>query len=239
MDRELFVRLLPTILRAKGQAELSVVGVSMQPTLRQGDIVTIRSCDRYEVGDIVVYRYKDEGLLIHRLLRVDGRGFCKGDNAFRLEDIPLDAVLGKVVLQNGVPPIAWPKWKTDLSYAVNRQFVRCRYDQSAVKATAIYKVYQDLITQPKESCLMYVKNKAMDHILSDNTSLAVFDPASGNTYFFDETGIDILSLLEEPKTLDELLAALSTLYLAAPDEMRNDVEEFLAYTVSKGVVSVV
>ena len=39
--------------------------------------------------------------------------------------------------------------------------------------------------------MTYQKNKEMDYIFSDETSLAVFDSESGDTHFFDETGIDI------------------------------------------------
>lgn len=239
MDNALLVRLLPSILKAKGQADISVVGVSMEPTLFARDIITVAPTEDYTIGDILVYPYKNEGLLVHRLLRIDERCFCKGDNAFRLEDIAEDAILGKVILRNGTPIAPWPSWKTALSYAVNRQFVRCRYDIDALKSTAVYQTYHALIFHPKESTLMYVKNNAMDYILSDDTSLAVFDPASGNTYFFDEIGIDILRLLEQPQTAEGLLEALGAMYLAAPGDMQNDVEEFLAYTVSKGIVNVV
>jgi len=84
--------------------------------------------------------------------------------------------------------------------------------------------------------MAYRKNDSMDYILSDETSLAVFDPETRNTYFFDETGIDILNCLAEPCGLEELLAKLCEIYDATPDDIRQDVVEFLEDTVAGGVV---
>ena len=53
---------------------------------------------------------------------------------------------------------------------------------------------------------------------------------------FDETGIDILNCLAEPCELEELLAKLCEIYDATPDDIRQDVVEFLEDTVAGGVV---
>lgn len=86
--------------------------------------------------------------------------------------------------------------------------------------------------------MTYKKNEAMDYIQTDETSLAVFDPETGDTHFFDETGIDILNILNEPCDLEQLLSKLSELYDVAPEVMKADVEEFLADTTEKKVVEV-
>ena len=85
---------------------------------------------------------------------------------------------------------------------------------------------------------MYQKNPDMEYIQSDDTSLVVFDPESGSTHFFEDSGCDILKLLESPRSLDDLLDALCKIYAAKPDEIRADVEEFLEDVVSKKVVLV-
>lgn len=87
--------------------------------------------------------------------------------------------------------------------------------------------------------MLYKKNENMDYIQADETSLAVFDPESGDTHFFDETGIDILNILTQPCTLDTLLGNLCTIYQADVDGIRPDVEAFLADTVTKKVVEIV
>ena len=84
--------------------------------------------------------------------------------------------------------------------------------------------------------MKYVKNTKMDFIQTDDTSLAVYDPESGDTHFFDETGTDILSFLSEPCGLEELLEKLCGVYEAVPGDIRGDVEEFLREEKEKGVV---
>jgi signal peptidase I len=179
------VKLLPSLIRARGQADIVITGVSMEPTLREGDIVTVKQCENYMTGDILVYAYKDEGLLIHRLLKIDGRYFCKGDNAFRLEDIGYDEIIGKAVLANGRPIEPWADWQTALSYSVNREFFRCRYNKEETMKTNIYKIYSEIILKKEVTSMNYIKTEKMDFILSDETSLAVFDSESGNTYFLN------------------------------------------------------
>lgn len=84
--------------------------------------------------------------------------------------------------------------------------------------------------------MLYKKNENMDYIQSDETSLSVFDPESGNVQIFDETGIDILNTLDEPSDIDSIIEKLCKIYNAAPDEIRPDVEEFLAECISKKVI---
>ena len=76
------------LLRAKipHPFPLTVEGTSMLPILHPGDIVNVCVKENYSVGDILVFFYKEDALLVHRLLKVEnGRYFCKGDHAFRLD----------------------------------------------------------------------------------------------------------------------------------------------------------
>ena len=84
--------------------------------------------------------------------------------------------------------------------------------------------------------MTYQKNKEMDYILADETSLAVFDAESGDTHFFDETGIDILNCLESPLTFEELLHELCEIYDTTPSDIRSDVEECLTECIVKKVI---
>ena len=85
----------------------------------------------------------------------------------------------------------------------------------------------------------YKKTDKMDFILSDETSLAVFDPESGNTYFFDETGIDILNCLDVPCDIQTLLEKLCNIYSVTPEGIGTDREELIADTVTKGIVEII
>ena len=87
--------------------------------------------------------------------------------------------------------------------------------------------------------MKYKKNESMDYIPSDETSLAVFDPETGDTHFFDETSIDILNAIDDPCDMETLLARLCEIYDATPDDIRADVEEFLTDCVAKKVIEIV
>jgi len=86
--------------------------------------------------------------------------------------------------------------------------------------------------------MKYQKNNVMDFIATDDTTLAVFDPESGDTHFFDETGTDILNLLDEPRDINQLLKNLCEIYDSTPEDIREDVMAFLVECVSKKVVLV-
>lgn len=57
-------------------------GSSMDPTYASGDLVLVRSVDRYEVGDVVAYHNHDLGqVVLHRIVAVeDGALVTKGDD---------------------------------------------------------------------------------------------------------------------------------------------------------------
>ena len=239
MNNELVSKVLSAIFKSKGQAEITVMGISMNPTLFEGDKVIIKKSNEYIIGDIIVFNYKNEGILIHRLLKYDGRYFCKGDNAFRLEDIEYNQIIGKAVLVNNTTIQPWDDWKVRLSYSLNREFVKLRYNMDKIKKSNIYRIYSVLILRKEENKMDYKKTDKMDFILSDETSLAVFDPESGNTYFFDETGIDILNCLDVPCDIQTLLEKLCNIYSVTPEDIRSDLEEFLADTVTKGIVEII
>lgn len=85
-------------IRSGKNAFIPVKGISMEPTLIDGDILVVQSKDIYFVNDIVVFRYLDEGYLVHRIIEIKGDVFiCKGDNSKRKEIIIKRQVLGKVI----------------------------------------------------------------------------------------------------------------------------------------------
>ena len=239
MNEPLIAKLLPTILKSKGQAEISVTGTSMNPTLFEGDKVVIKKCDQYKIGDILVFYYKNEEILIHRLIKINNRYFCKGDNSFRLEDIEYNQIIGKAISVNNTAIQPWDEWKIKLSYSVNREFVKSRYDFKKAMQSNTYKLYTSLILRKEEKRMKYKKTEKMDFIFSDETSLVVYDASGENTYFFDETGIDILKCLDVPCDIQTLLQKLCNIYSVTPEDIKADVDEFLADTVTKGIVEII
>lgn len=239
MNNALMNKLLFVQTNAGKEVDISVVGTSMHPTLYENDEVTVKKFDDYVVGDILVFTYKSGELLVHRLLKKEkDKYFCKGDNTFRLEDITKEQIAGKVIRLNGQPIVPCSQLLISLSYLVNRTFVRCGYDTQKVKSTPIYKHYQRIILEKEEKTMIYKKNGAMDYIQTDETSLAVFDPETGDTHFFNETGIDILNILSEPCDLEKILQKLCEIYDVTAGEIKSDVEDFLAETTRKKVVEV-
>lgn len=49
-----------------------VAGASMEPELRQGDLVIARQAARYDVGDVAAYMHPQVGLVIHRIIERRG-----------------------------------------------------------------------------------------------------------------------------------------------------------------------
>lgn len=239
MNQILLNKLLFTQAKRKIEIQIRVAGTSMNPTLYEGDSITIKQFDDYNIGDILVFTYKSDELLVHRLLKkTDCKYFCKGDNSFRLEDITIDQIVGKVIQINNAPLQFCSARLITLSYLVNHAFIKCRYNIEKTKQTSIYKLYQKSILRKEESLMIYKKNEDLDYVQADETSLAVFDPETGNTHFFDETGIDILNILSEPCDLDILLQKLCEIYNTTPQKIKADVEEFLAKTTEKKVIKI-
>lgn len=237
VDEALLHKLLFARARTGAAVDITVEGVSMQPALWEGQVITLRQSPAYAAGDILVYTYKTGELLVHRLLyEKEGRYYCKGDNAFRLEDVAPAQIAGKVIAADGSPLSPCPPRLLILSHLVSRAFFRCRYDPEETRRTPIYQLYAKVILNKGEDIMVYQKNDGLDYIQTDETSLAVYDPESGDTHFFDETGIDILNCLEEPCDVDGLLDKLCQIYDATPEDIREDVEEFLQETVNKRVV---
>jgi signal peptidase len=61
---------------------VNIRGVSMEPTLYTGDLMMVRSSDRYEVGQIVAFVSDMNGaIVVHRIVdSVGDRYLLKGDN---------------------------------------------------------------------------------------------------------------------------------------------------------------
>ena len=155
MDPKLVYKFLVSKLKTEKNATLLVSGTSMNPMMHDGDSVTIQHCNAYSVGDVLVFIYKGE-LLIHRLLkRSAGLFFCKGDNSFRLEDVKIENIAGKVIFINGetIPP--FPDDCVRLSYLVNREFRKNGYDIEMTKKSGIYRFYHQCAWKKEDYTLKY------------------------------------------------------------------------------------
>ncbi len=95
-----------------GWRPISIVGDSMNPTIRIGDVIMADPDAEPEVGDVVTYNEDRRGLITHRLQRFDDDGnmILRGD-ANRVEDepVPTDRVvgIGRLLLPAAALPITW------------------------------------------------------------------------------------------------------------------------------------
>lgn len=120
---------------------VSVRGDSMYPILCNGDKIEVilRTSEQYSVGDVIVFPYKNEGLIIHRILKIqEGRYFCKGDNSFRIEDILLDQAIGRAVISDD-----WHNSESfiERSWFIGKLYKKMGYKSSLTKDTVEYREY--------------------------------------------------------------------------------------------------
>ena len=97
-----------------GYSILSTETGSMSPTIEKGDIVIIKIGDEIREKDIITYK-KDNVLVTHRIVRIDGNTItAKGDfNNTEDEPINKDEIIGKTVfIINNVE--VWKKVFTDM-----------------------------------------------------------------------------------------------------------------------------
>ncbi|MCX4255253.1 MAG: signal peptidase I [Bacilli bacterium] len=69
------------LIKFCGIGSLIVSSGSMEPELSIGDIIIIKECANYEVGDIITYNVEDKYFVTHRIVDKEGNDFVtKGDN---------------------------------------------------------------------------------------------------------------------------------------------------------------
>ena len=67
-------KVLPMILQNKDKLEIKVSGFSMEPTLYDGDLITINSFNDYSEGDILVFIYKHGFSMYHKTNNIGRKG---------------------------------------------------------------------------------------------------------------------------------------------------------------------
>lgn len=74
-----------------------VLSGSMEPTLSIDDLIIVRSCESYEVGDVVVYQ-SGSMLVVHRIISIDGTTVITQGDANNADDGEMDISLIKGVV---------------------------------------------------------------------------------------------------------------------------------------------
>jgi len=57
----------------------------------------------------------------------------------------------------------------------------------------------------------------------------IFDPSTGESFTVNTTGLFILNLLKQGKSLEEIAQALNEEFLDLPDSVERDVIDFIAH----------
>lgn len=156
MEDKQYFNILSYKLKKKENIEITVLGDSMYPNLISGDIITIKKTQSYSLGDIVVFLYENQALLVHRLIiKLNGYFYCKGDNTFRLEKISPKQILGIVnkIERSGeminVPNV--PKNFIRHSYQVNQEFCRLNFNRDKLLKSDIYVSYRNKYLKPPDN----------------------------------------------------------------------------------------
>lgn len=223
---------LSTVMKNNKTAQISVSGISMEPILKSGDSITIKREDNYDVGDILVFIYKEE-LLVHRLIKKDSKYYCKGDNAFRLEDITKEQILGKIILVNEKNIDPWPAWQIELSYLVNRVFRKCGYNIEETKKSSIYKLYNEMVFN--KNIFLQEGLDGKDGQLT-KTYFAANGTENAKLYEFNEFEESLINILQTPSTIQGLISHAQRSKNIPQNDIYDMIGKFLLYAVSNNII---
>lgn len=96
-----------------GISVLRVESGSMENTLSIGDIIIIKECADYKVGDIITYNVNNEYLVTHRIIEKENGNFVtKGDNNNTKDNtkVTKSDIEGKVILNSKLLKFLYKHW---------------------------------------------------------------------------------------------------------------------------------
>lgn len=144
------ISFLKTMIAANGLLRLTICGNSMFPTLKDGDQIDIIMQKEYCIGDVLVFASKNNTIVAHRLLKINNKLYCKGDNSFLLEHVDVENVLGRVKgFKRGSRyflPIAFDNEMVLMSYRIAKAFRMCGYDKKKILQNPLYTEYLKKLT---------------------------------------------------------------------------------------------
>ena len=81
-----------------GYSIFTVKTGSMEPVIKQNDVIIVKSQDFYEVDDIITYK-EDKSFITHRIISVRGHDIITQGDANNAKDTAItdDVIIGKVV----------------------------------------------------------------------------------------------------------------------------------------------
>lgn len=134
------------LIKITGMLQLTISGDSMIPSLYEGDLVDVVAQNSYCVGDILVFKYGENRIVAHRLLKRSEKLYCKGDNSFLLEHVKISDVLGKITSVhrggNVFKPLKFDEELINLSYVISKEFRLCGYNKKILSQKDMYVKYR-------------------------------------------------------------------------------------------------
>lgn len=121
IDNNIFFATVAEQLSLGQKVRITLRGISMRPTLIEGDTLTIEpvATDDVAVGDVVLFRYEGRYCL-HRVICVAGDCcIMQGDNCYTTEECSLTDVVGRLTEVNGSTD-----WQCRSGYALRRKRIR-------------------------------------------------------------------------------------------------------------------
>lgn len=81
-----------------GYSVFNVATGSMEPTIKQNDIIIVKMTDKYQVDDIVTFE-KDDAYITHRVITINDNNLITKGDANNTNDVAIakSSVLGKVI----------------------------------------------------------------------------------------------------------------------------------------------
>lgn len=75
-----------------------ILSGSMEPALSIDDLIIVKKCDDYDIGDIIVYQRNYE-LIVHRIVEIDGNNVITKGDANNIYDkaIDISSIKGRVI----------------------------------------------------------------------------------------------------------------------------------------------
>lgn len=82
------------------------------------------------------------------------------------------------------------------------------------------------------------KNKELDYIITDDFTGMAYDPVNDITFLFNETGLEILELLNEKQSYDCLVKKMCQRYPNDAIIVESQINDFVSKAIDKGVIKI-
>lgn len=230
-------KVLRFMLEKTGSAIIRVKGYSMFPELSEGDNISLRKFQEYNIGDVLVYNYNGDGLLVHRLLSINDLFVCKGDYAFRFEKINPSEIIGKVTLINGRTIKSWDSWKINLSYEIGKMYSECNSVEE-VKNTSLYKLYYAVVLKEQPEPFIFCSEMYKYISFNHNHLACKCIQSDGHSEEYYDIDSNIIFMANQRLSINLFFKKLYGLYPCIDQCLENIIFARLCSLIRKQVVTI-